>query len=66
MLLPSVPEAFSQSYYLPLMFHTFAPREEPLGKSEIPLIVPSQLKSRLYENIHNLDVGDVGCIYQAL
>ena len=47
MLLPWVPEAFSRSYYMPLMFHTFAPQEEFLGKSEIPLIAPSQLKTSL-------------------
>ena len=60
MLLPWVPEAFSRSYYMPLMFHTFAPREEFLGKSEIPLIAPSQLKPRLYENIRNRDVLLIG------
>ena len=58
--LPWVPEAFSRAYYTPDMFLTFAPREEPLGKSEIPLIVPSQLQSRLYVNIKNLDVLLIG------
>ena len=58
--LPWVPEAFSWAYYTPVMFLTFAPREEPLGKSEIPLIALSQLQSRLYENIQNLDVTLIG------
>ena len=32
------------------------PCEEPLDQNAIPLIAPSQLQSRLYENILNLDV----------
>ena len=32
------------------------PREKPLDQSAIPLIAPSQLQPRLYQNIQNLDV----------
>ena len=32
------------------------PREKPLDRSAIPLIAPSQLQPRLYQNIQNLDV----------
>ena len=32
------------------------PREKPLDQSAIPLIAPSQLQPRLYQNMQNLDV----------
>ena len=42
------------------------PREKPLDQSAIPLIAPSQLQPRLYQNIQNLDVLLIGSleIYQ--
>ena len=39
--------------------------EKPLDQSAIPLIVPSKLEPRLYQNIQNLDVvlGDTFCLF---
>ena len=36
------------------------PREKPLDQSAIPLIAPSQLQPRLYQNIQNLGVLLIG------
>ena len=38
------------------------PREKPLDQRAIPLIAPSQLQPRLYQNIHNLDVLLIGSL----
>ena len=38
------------------------PREKPLDQSAIPLIAPSQLQPRLYQNIQNLDVLLIGSL----
>ena len=38
------------------------PREKPLDQSAIPLITPSQLRPRLYQNISNLDVLLIGSL----
>ena len=38
------------------------PREKPLDQSAIPLIAPSQLRPRLYQNIQNLDVLLIGSL----
>ena len=38
------------------------PREKPLDLSSIPLIAPSQLQPRLYQNIQNLDVLLIGSL----
>ena len=38
------------------------PREKPLDQSAIPLIAPSQLQHRLYQNIQNLDVLLIGSL----
>ena len=38
------------------------PREKPLGQSAIPLIAPSQLQTRLYQNTQNLDVLLIGSL----
>lgn len=62
----------SLSYYKPLMFLVFSQREEPLGKSAIPLMALSQLQDFLLlrrhpESGHFADwllnlLGDVRCI----
>ena len=36
--------------------------EKPLDQSAIPLIAPSQLQPRLYQNIQNLDVLLIGSL----
>ena len=41
---------------------TSDPREKPLDQSAIPLIAPSQLQTRLYQNIQNLDVLLIGSL----
>ena len=38
------------------------PLEKPLDQSAIPLIAPSQLQPRLYQNIQNLDVLLIGSL----
>ena len=38
------------------------PSEKPLDQSAIPLIAPSQLRPRLYQNIQNLDVLLIGSL----
>ena len=40
------------------------PREKPLDQSAIPLIAPSQLQPRLYQNIRFADcfLGDIECL----
>ena len=38
------------------------PREKPLDQSAVPLIAPSQLQHRLYQNIQNLDVLLIGSL----
>ena len=39
-----------------------ASREKPLDQSAIPLIAPSQLQPRLYQNIQKLDVLLIGSL----
>ena len=38
------------------------PRAKPLDHSAIPLIAPSQLQPRLYQNVQNLDVLLIGSL----
>ena len=59
--LPWVPEAFHARFPVSVMSKS-DPREKPLGQSAIPLIAPSQLEPRLYQNIQNLDVLLIGSL----
>ena len=54
----SGPEAFSTGHSIKKVTcaKKSGPREKPLDQSAIPLIAPSQLPDRLYQNIQKLDV----------
>ena len=60
----SGPEAFNTGHFIKKVTcaKRSGPREKRLDQSAIPLIAPSQLQPRLYQNIQKLDVLLIGSL----